>query len=510
LIPPESLTARQRTQVEGRQTSVELDPAVIPYNLALPPASLEDLRPDATRLRDGLGRPVRIDLDVLRTAPSQLREWNWQATAAVRGDEIIALLPEGISLLGLALDLGTTKLAGYLLDLETGETLAVGGEMNPQLAYGEDVMGRITYAMREPAGARRLQRAAAEGIGDLLSRLCRQAGVEQSQVVEAVLVGNTAMHHLFLGLPTEPLGLSPYVPVQSDPLEVRARELGLDLAPGAIVHLLANVAGFVGADHVAALLAARLDVADEPTLLLDIGTNTEICLAANGRLLSCSTASGPAFEGAHIRFGMRAAPGAIERVRLIEGNIFWETVEDQQPVGICGSGILDAVAQLRQAGVLDSRGSMDKGASRVREGQDGPEFVLVPGETCGLDQDITISRKDVSEIQLAKAAIAAGWQILLDEGSLEEEQIARIVVAGAFGTYIDVEQAIAIGMLPRISLGRFEQVGNVAGTGARMALVSCKERERAAHIARQVKYIELTIHPDFQQRFTQALSLEAR
>jgi uncharacterized 2Fe-2S/4Fe-4S cluster protein (DUF4445 family) len=506
LVPPESLTAVQRTQVEGRQTPVTPDPAVVAHDLELPPASLDDLRSDMARVRDALGRPLRSGLEVLRSAPTRLRAWNWQARAALRDDELVALLPLGRPLLGLALDLGTTKLAGYLVDLESGRTLASAGAMNLQLAYGEDVMARITYALEQPDGAQRLQEAASKGIGDLLEQLCAASGTRPEEVVEAVVVGNTAMHHLFLGLPTRSLGLAPYVPVESDPIQVRAREVGLKLAAGATVYLLANVAGFVGADHVAALLAARMDEADVPTMLLDIGTNTEICLAASGRLLSCSTASGPAFEGAHIRFGMRAAPGAIERVRLIEGQVFWETVEGQPPVGICGSGILDAVAELRRADLLNARGAMVRGP-HVQQGQRGPEFVLVPSQASGLDREITLSRKDVGEIQLAKAAIATGWQVLLDEVGITEGEIAQVVVAGAFGTYIDVEQAMRIGMLPALPRERFQQVGNVAGTGARMALVSRAERVRAIRIARSIEYVELTVHPDFQQRFTRALSL---
>jgi len=506
LVPLTSLTAGQRTQVEGRRTPVVPDSAVTAHDLQLNPASLDDLRSDASRLREALGRPARFDLEVLRTAPHRLREWEWRARAALRDGEVVAILPPSTPLLGLAVDLGTTKLAGYLMELETGNTLASAGTMNPQLAYGEDVMSRITYALQQPEGAGRLQQAAAKGIGDLLERLCAEAGAQPDQVVEATVVGNTAMHHLFLGLPTGPLGLAPYVAVESDPLEVRARQVGLDLAAGAVVYLLPNVAGFVGADHVAALLATRMDEANRPTLLLDVGTNTEICLAVERRLLSCSTASGPAFEGAHIHFGMRAAPGAIERVRLAEGRVLWETVEGRPPVGICGSGILDAVAELRRAGVLNERGGMVEGPS-VRRGAEGPEFVLVPAESSGLEGEITLSRKDVSEIQLAKAAIAAGWKVLLDEAGVREEDIAQVIVAGAFGTYIDVEQAAAIGMLPAVALERFDQVGNVAGTGARMALVSCTERKRAARIARKVEYIELTAHPNFQERFTQELSL---
>ena len=507
LVPPGSLTGTQRAQIEGRETPVTPDPAVVGHGLTLPPPGLDDLRADAARLRDALGEPLRIDLGVLRAAPAHLRAWNWRARAVVRAGELVALLPPAAPLLGLAVDLGTTKLAGYLVDLESGRTMAAAGTMNPQLSYGEDVMARITYALQTPGGAARLQEGAAEGIASLAKDLCAQAGTTPDRVVEAVVVGNTAMHHLFLGLPTASLGLAPYVPVESNPLEVRAREVGLPLAAGAVVHLLPNVAGFVGADHVAALLAARMDQVERPTLLLDIGTNTEICLATGDRLLSCSAASGPAFEGAHIRFGMRAAPGAIERVRLVEGQALWETVGDRPPVGLCGSGILDAVAELRRAGVLNGRGRMGEGP-QVHRSARGLEFVLVPEEASGLESAITISRQDVSEVQLAKGAIEAGWQVLLEEAGLQEEEVARVLVAGAFGTFIDVASGIMIGMLPAIPQGRFEQVGNVAGTGARMALVSRGERERAARIARQVTYVELTTHPHFRERFTRALALE--
>jgi len=507
-VPPESLTASQRTQVEGRQTPVRVDPVVVPNDLQLPPPTLSDLRSDAERIRDGLGRPVRLDLEVLRRSPPSLREWGWAVRAVLRGDEVVALLPPGTPLVGVAVDLGTTKLAGYLLNLETGETLASVGAMNPQLAYGEDVMARITYALQEPEGAERLRQAAVEGLSQLVRDLCAQAGVPPEHVVEAVVVGNTAMHHLFLGLPTRPLGLAPYVPVESGPLDVRARDVGLPLAPGAMVHLLPTVAGFVGADHVAALLATRMEEADRPTLLLDIGTNTEIGLSVGGNLFSCSAASGPAFEGAHIRFGMRAAPGALERVRMIEGRVYWETVEGAPPVGICGSGILDAVAELRGAGFLNGRGGWaNSDRPPFLSGDNGPEFVLVPAEASGLGRAITVSRKDVGEIQLAKAAIAAGWQILLEEAGIRESDLARVLVAGAFGTYIDIGHAVAIGLLPRLPLDRFEQVGNVAGTGARMALLSRAERERAARLARRVRYVELTVHPSFRERFAQALQL---
>lgn len=498
LIPPQSLTTAQRTQVEGRQTAVALDPVVRGCDVTLPPPALDDPRADSARLRAALGPTVHIDLALLQEMPSRLRAQNWQARAVLRGDHLVALLPPDTPLVGLAFDLGTTKLAGYLLDLGNGQTLASAGAMNPQLAYGEDILARIAYAMQEAEGGRRLQEAAAGGLNDLAAALCAQAGVAADQVVEAVVVGNTAMHHLFLGLPVDSLGLAPYVAVESAALDVRARDVGLNLAPAAMVHLLPTIAGFVGADHTAALLATRLDKAAAPTLLLDIGTNTEISLAAGGRILCCSAASGPAFEGAHISSGMRAAPGAIERLRIVEGQVMWETVDGQPPAGLCGSGLLDAVAQLRQAGLLDQRGAFTSGEA---------SFTLVAAEDAAGGQAVTISRQDISRIQLAKAAIATGWQVLLQEAGLRKDALGQVLVAGAFGSYLDVASAVAIGMLPALPPERFEQVGNVAGTGARMSLLSRAERERAAGLACRVEYIELAAHSDFRRLFSRCLPL---
>jgi uncharacterized 2Fe-2S/4Fe-4S cluster protein (DUF4445 family) len=302
--------------------------------------------------------------------------------------------------------------------------------------------------------------------------------------------------------------LAPYVPALADSYDLKARDLGLRLAPGANVHLLPNIAGFVGADHVAMILATGMHEAREITLGLDIGTNTEISLAVGGQLLSCSCASGPAFEGAHIRDGMRAAPGAIEWARLVDGRFEYQTIDDAPPVGICGSGVLDGVAALRQAGVLRANGAMRlEDHPRVRRTDSGSEFLLVPAGERGAPRDLVITRKDVNEIQLAKAAIRAGVEVLLEEAGLKAEQVERVVVAGAFGTYLDVGSALAVGMFPPLPRERFFQVGNAAGMGAKMALVSRRCRGVAEEIARCVEYIELTTHPQFVQAYMAALVL---
>jgi uncharacterized 2Fe-2S/4Fe-4S cluster protein (DUF4445 family) len=420
----------------------------------------------------------------------------------------VALIRDARPPLGLAVDVGTTKLAGYLIDLTTGETLGAAGVMNPQIAYGEDVMARITYAMQGPEQAAVLHGVIADGLNDLALTLCQASGRSCNEMVEAVVVGNTCMHHLVMGLPVDQLGRAPFTAVLGESYDIKARDIGLQAAPGAYVHLLPNIAGFVGADHVSMVLATGLHQSEESTIGLDIGTNTEISLAANGRLLSCSCASGPAFEGAHIRDGMRAAPGAVERIRAIDGQIVYQTIDGAPPAGICGSGILDGVAELRRIGVIRPNGAMKADSHpRVRSVERGREFLLVPEGERDAPRDIVITRKDVNEIQLAKAAIRAGIEVLLSEAGLSADQLDRIVVAGAFGTYLDVDSALAVGMFPPLPRERFAQVGNAAGVGAKQTLVSQRCRQTARDIARRMEYVELTTHPRFVQVYAEALML---
>jgi uncharacterized 2Fe-2S/4Fe-4S cluster protein (DUF4445 family) len=511
-VPPESLTAPQRTQVEGLEVAVEPDPAVVSFSVELSPPGLEDLRADADRLIDALRQEHRvscraIDVAVLRGLSAGLRSWDWRLQAAVRAGEIVAAGPAAKGPpLGLAVDLGTTKIAGYLADLERGRTLASCGTMNPQIAYGEDLISRLSRAMQSREEADRLRRLVVEGLNRMAADLCGEAQADAGEIVDAVIVGNTAMHHLLLGLGVEQLAMAPYVPAVSEPLDVKARDLGLSLAAGAYVHLLPNIAGYVGSDHVAMLLATGLSGTPGVTLALDIGTNTEVCLAGGGEMCSVSCASGPAFEGAHIKHGMRAAAGAIERLRLKGERIEYQTIGGAPAAGVCGSGILDAVAQLYEAGVLNRGGRMDLRAG-VRETGEGREFVLAPEEADGSRPAITITQNDVRQVQLAKGAIRTGIQVLLESRGLSEADIDEVIIAGAFGTYIDVASAIAIGMLPALPLDRFRQVGNAAGIGAVLALVSSSRRREAHELARRAGYIELANSPDFMNIFTQAMYL---
>jgi uncharacterized 2Fe-2S/4Fe-4S cluster protein (DUF4445 family) len=401
---------------------------------------------------------------------------------------------------GLAVDIGTTKLAAYLVRLETGETVSKAGAMNPQIAYGEDVISRIAYTGREPDGAKILQKVLVETLNKLLSEMCTEAHVSPNSVLDAVLVGNTIMHHLFVGLPVEQLGHAPFTPATTRPLNIPASELGLNLGPRANAYLPPVIAGYVGADHIAMLLATEAWKSPHNVVALDIGTNTEISLSANGKVTCCSCASGPAFEGAHIHAGMRAAPGAIERARWSDGKILWQSIENLPPVGICGSGILDVVAALQDGGLVKPTGVL-KPAS-------GSGFVLVPAAQTGLNRDLVVTRKDVHEIQLAKSAIRVGVEILLQNAGLTYTALDEFIVAGAFGTYLDLRSAVRTGMFPPLPLEHFRQVGNAAGVGAKQMLISMDKRQEAETIARQIGYVELTSQMSFTPLFMEHLYFE--
>jgi len=508
-IPPESLTAPQRTQVEGLEVNIRPDPAVISYHVEMDSPSLEDHEADAERLLQALHRehhinPSAIDMKLLQQLSPVLRHSKWQPQVSVRGNEVVALGPWPSRSLGLAIDLGTTKIAGYLLDLSTGQVLASKGAMNPQIAYGEDVISRITLATGSVKEAGRLRKLAVTAVNQLARDLCTEVGVKAQDIVEAVVVGNTAMHHLLLGLPVEQLALSPYVPAVKGALDIKARDIGLKVAPGGYVHLLPNIAGFVGADHVAMLLATKISQEKGVVLALDIGTNTEVCLSCDSNMTSVSCASGPAFEGAHIKHGMRAADGAIEHMQIVGDRVNYQTIGGTPPTGICGSGVIDAMAELYLNRVLGDNGRMSANHQRVRTRQEQLEFVLVSEEENSGGFAITITQKDIRELQLAKGAIRTGIQVLLDANSRSEEEIKEVIIAGAFGSYIDVASAVTIGMLPSLPLNRFKQVGNAAGTGAKMALISKDARGEAQDIAERVKYIELAATSQFALTFAQA------
>ena len=518
-VPKASLVTDQRLQVSGLARKMQIEAAVRAYEIEVPEPTLYDLRSDLDRVIDALEtthgqRKWFAEPAVVRTLSALARrtqsETTWHLTVYARNAEIVGFEAAGRKPIGFAADLGTTKVAGYLVDLETGEELAAAGVMNPQIGYGEDVISRMVHATRNDDGSSELARVVREAFNAMIGGLAEEAGVSRGQIVEACIVGNTAMTHLFLDLPVHQLSVSPFVAATSTALDVKAREIQIDMAVGAYVHVLPCIGGFVGADHVAMILGSDLDRKPYVAIGVDIGTNTEIALLKPNEktLTSASCASGPAFEGAHIRDGMRASTGAIEGVKIIDpGAPQIKTIGDAPPVGVCGSGIVDAIAEMYRAGVINNRGRLNREAPGVRKGEKGYEYVLASAEISGTGRDIVITQADVNEIQLAKGAIEAGLGTLIVATNTPLEEIKEVVVAGAFGSYLNLDSALAIGLLPSLPNATYIQVGNAAGVGAKMALLSLKERQRAQQIMQRTGYIELTTQDGFNSRFAMAMLL---
>ena len=507
-IPRESLITGQRLQIESNLHEIDVDPMIQAYPLSLTPPTIDDPRSDLTRIMEALAENhdvsgIFASPTVIRQLSPTLREQNWQVTVYVRYGEIVGVGPVGSRSLGFAVDLGTTKIAAYLVDLETGEDLAAAGRPNPQIGYGEDVISRLNHVYRNKDGGQVMASKVQQTLNEMLGDLVQQAGATREQVVDACIVGNTAMTHLLLQLPVAQLAKAPYVAAISNALEVKAVELGLEMAPGAFVYIPPCIGGFVGADHVAMILACDLDESDKVTLGIDIGTNSEIAIRKPGMpfLNSASCASGPAFEGAHISDGMRAASGAIEKVRITENGPILKMIDDAPAVGLCGSGIVDVVAELYGAKLINFRGRFEKAQNGVGNGRFGPQYLLVPAQESGSSHDIAITQKDVNEIQLAKGAIHAGLTILLEVTNTAPEEVEEVVIAGAFGSFLDVKNAIAMGLFPELPNASYRQVGNAAVIGAKWMLISQEARHRAQQITNQTQYQELTTYPNFSRRF---------
>jgi uncharacterized 2Fe-2S/4Fe-4S cluster protein (DUF4445 family) len=505
-VPFTSLVRSQKVHLEGVDVKVSLDPPVEEYVVDLLPASLDDPKADWERLDEELRRAcgqsaAKIDLMALCSLPSILRECGWKTRVTFRDQEIINVRPSYQTPLGLTIDLGTSKIAAYLIDLETGKTTSAEAFMNPQQTYGGDVMSRVSYAIE--GGGKELREVVIAKLNEVIRKLCP----EPERIVEMTMVGNTVMHHLSLGLPVKQLGLAPYIPAVTSPLDLKARDIGLHIAPGAYVHLLPNVGGFIGGDHVAMILATSLYNANRTVLGLDIGTNTEIVLAHQGKIKCTACASGPAFEGGHIKHGMAAMSGAIEKVMLSGAAVEIKTINGAPPLGICGSGILDAVAELCRVGLINRKGALLKGRS-VRHIGKTREFILVSGEKTGTSQDITVTQNDINEAQIAKAAIRVGIEILLEEMGTTWNEIEEVIIAGGFGTSVSPASAIAIGMFPPVKVEQCKLVGNAAGIGGKLCLISRSSRAKAQEIARQITYLELMTHSKFHAQFARAMYFE--
>ena len=482
-----------------------LDAAVVSQDVSVPQATLVDNLSDLDRVIRALAMPLpAVDLIAARQLPAALRSGDWSLRTHIRERELIGFSPVGHRTLGLAVDLGTTNVAGFLVDLQSGARVASLGIENPQVAWGADVISRMNHAMQGSASAADLRQAASTAINALAHDLCLSVGAVTNDIVDVAICGNTAMHHLLLGLPVSQLGRAPFVPAMCEAIDVKARDLGLATAPGAYVHLLPNIGGYVGGDHVAALLATENRWAKTTTIVMDIGTNTEISLIHGPHgdsITTVSCPSGPALEGGHIGAGMRAAEGAIERVRVENGRLEIQVIgKDAEPVGLCGSGVLDALAAMYELGLVNRHGRIGTGHAAIRADGDHREVMFAPG--------VAFTQHDVRAVQLAKAAIRAGIDCLLREAGLEEDAIERVVIAGAFGAYIGLASAVRIGLLPALPLARIEQVGNAAGIGVRMALASAALRNRARRLAGRCRYLELGSLPDFQRIFMRRIGFE--
>ncbi|MGD9031575.1 MAG: ASKHA domain-containing protein [Desulfobacteraceae bacterium] len=519
-IPEESLIRRQviLTSHTAYTYPARLRPNVEQYYVEVPAPTIDDVKADRERflwaLQETFGlRHLHMDAAVIRELPRLLRSGKEGLTALIRdGREIIGLQEElEQGLFGIAFDTGTTTVVGYLMDLLSGEGLSVVSAMNPQIPYGDDVISRISFCQQEPGGLEKLRSHMVQCLNDLITESASEAGINPSQIVEMTVVGNTAMHHLFLGLDPQYLSMAPYTPVLTDAQDKKALTLGIEIGPSAYVHLLPLKAGFVGSDAIACILATGIHRKKATTLLIDLGTNGEIVLGSKERLVCCSTAAGPAFEGGHIRWGMRAAAGAIERVRIDPARfaVTLETIDGERPLGICGSGIIAAVAEMIRAGIVLGKGNFNENiqSSRLRHGEDGWEFVLAWAPEAGIEQDIVVTQKDVAELQMAKSAIYAGATLLME--IFGGEPIQKVLLAGAGGNYVDPRDACTIDLFPGCTTAKVIAVGNAAGHGSCLALLDKYKRKEAERIAKKAQYIELAATERFQELFVSSMFFTA-
>ncbi len=524
-VPEESRAVKQLVRKSARELHIAIKPAVRRYFVEMKAATLRDPVGDWERLQNALKEHhglegLHIDYPVLTQLQKIVRAGEWKVTVFVwHGREVIRVTPGFAEYsLGLAVDVGTTTVAGFLCDLDSGQVLASESMMNPQTPYGDDVMARITYAMTHPDGLEKMHAAIIEGLNTIVERTCEKAGYQPEEICEAVLVGNTCMDHIFLNIFPKYVGVSPFAPAMHHSVDVKARDFGLKILPTGNVHVLPNEAGFVGADNVACVIAEEPYKQDDIMLVIDIGTNGEMVLGNRHKLISASVPTGPAFEGAQIQFGMRAALGAIEKVDIdpVTWDVRFRTIgqdkwsdemppEENKARGLCGSAMIDLGWEMYRAGVVDATGrfSRESHSPRLREGPGGIEFVIAWANQTTLERDITFNNADMRALQLAKSAMYSAAKIMMRR--LGVPKVDKVVLAGAFGSFIDKVKAMAMGLYPDCELKNVFAVGNAAGDGARMALLNVDKRAEADEVARQIEYVELTVEADFEKQFAAAM-----
>ena len=527
-VPASSQVHRQVVRKAAEARDIELYPVITLHYVEVAEPDMHDPSGDLARLAAALAREWQLealacDLSVLQGLQAALRRGHWKVTAAVHDRSRIVSVWPGLheKVYGLAVDVGSTTIAAHLCDLTGGDIVAAAGLMNPQIRFGEDLMSRVSYAMMNPGGAAQMTGVVRGALSELAAEVARSAGIQTDAILEMTLVGNPIMHHLVLGLDPVELGGAPFALAVDSALTVTAAELGIAVNPNARIYVLPCIAGHVGADTAGMILAERPDLDERMTLLVDVGTNAEIVLGNRERLVACSSPTGPAFEGAQISCGQRAAPGAIERVRIdratlepryrVIGSELWsddpgfaQVVSKTGVTGVCGSGIIEVLAELYLAGVINQDGVIDGSlaASSARVIANGRTFayLLADGE-----QRLLITQNDVRAIQLAKAALYAGIALLMER--LGVEHVDRIRLAGAFGSHIDVKYAMVLGMIPDCELAQVASAGNAAGTGARIALLDSRSRATIEELVRRVEKIETAIEPRFQAHFVEAMAI---
>ena len=527
-VPPGSQVHRQVVRKDADAREIELNPVVRLHYVEVREPDMHDPSGDLGRLFEALGREwglkdLECDPSLLAALQATLRKGGWKVTAAVHaGSQVIALWPGFHDrAFGMAVDVGSTTVAAHLCNLESGELVAAAGVMNPQIRFGEDLMSRVSYAMMNPGGAALMTNAIRGTLSALAADLAREAGIETADILELALVGNPIMHHLVLGIDPVELGGAPFALAVDTALTLPAATLGIAVHPNARIYVLPCIAGHVGADAAGMILAERPDRDEGVTLLVDVGTNAEIVLGNRERLLACSSPTGPAFEGAQISCGQRAAPGAIERVRIdpatleprvkVIGSDLWSNdagfaaaTSRTGVTGVCGSGIIEVIAEMYLAGILSQDGVID-GALAARSDRivaDGRTFSYVLHRG---DVPMKITQTDVRAIQLAKAALHAGVRLLMDRFGVE--RVDRIRLAGAFGSHIDPKYAMVLGLIPDCDLGQVASAGNAAGAGARIALLDATARAAIEGIVQRVEKIETAIEPRFQAHFIEAMAI---
>jgi uncharacterized 2Fe-2S/4Fe-4S cluster protein (DUF4445 family) len=532
-VPEESQAHKQIIAKAATDRTIRVDPAVRQVYVQVTPARIDDSRGDWQRLQDALAEQwhltdLQIEAQALRGLQSALRKGEWAITVTLWRDHLVQRVEPGYAdgIHGLAVDVGTTTVVAHLCDLRTGAVLATESMMNPQVRFGEDLMSRVSYGMSEPKGVERMHRAIVRAVNELAEKAARSAGLESVAILDAVLVGNTVMHHLLLGIDPVELGGTPFALATSEAVDLPARDLGFEFHPSARVHILPCIAGHVGADHVAVLLAEAPHEQDRQLLVIDVGTNAEMSLGGRGKMLCASSPTGPAFEGAQITHGQRAAPGAIERVRVdpaslkpsyrvighdewIDADLGAELPASARATGICGSGMIEVVAELFLAGVLRPDGRFDETAAerspRVRFSDRSGEYLLADAADSAGGAPIVVTQGDVRAIQLAKAALYAGVKLLMQHQGVT--RVDGIRLAGAFGSTIDPRHAMILGMIPDCRLEDVQAVGNAAGDGARIALLNVGARAEAARLARWVQHVQTATEPTFQEEFVGAIAL---